>query len=389
MDEIIVAHIRDSGGIFGAERVILTIGKNIDKKYKVILICLRSPDGKSDLLKKKAEDIGVKVISVDVNGKMDFSSIKHIRDILKFHQVNILHSHGFKANLYGLIASKNLGIKRILTAGGTTRDSMMKKLYVYMDETFTYRYYDYIVAVSGEIHENLLKNNIKQGKAVIVENGIDESLYDDDADKTQINNPFPINNANKVFAVIGRLFPDKAHRYFIDAFSDIKKAYPTSVALIIGEGPSEESIRKQVIDLKLEDSVFLCGVREDMMYVYRSIDYLVLPSLTEGLPYVLLEAMLFKVPILATDVGGIPNIVINDVTGYLVPPGDVQSLKNGMEKMLNNPEKTLEMAEEGYKLVHEKYSARRMAEGYRRLYDSMINDRPGRQVDTIGKVKQS
>ena len=91
MDKVTVAHIRDSGGIFGAERVILTIGKNIDKKYKVILICLRSPDGKSDILMKKAEEIGVQVISVDVSGKMDFSSIKHIRDILKKHQVKILH----------------------------------------------------------------------------------------------------------------------------------------------------------------------------------------------------------------------------------------------------------------------------------------------------------
>jgi glycosyltransferase involved in cell wall biosynthesis len=367
MDKVTVAHIRDSGGIFGAERVILTIGKNIDKKYKVILICLRSPDGKSDILMKKAEEIGVQVISVDVSGKMD---------ILKKHQVKILHSHDFKANLYGLMASKNLGIKRILTAGGTTRDSIIKKFYVYMDETFTYRFYDYIVAVSPEIYEKLLNKNIKSAKVVIVENGIDKSLYEPDANRTNINNPFPIDNTNKVFAVIGRLFPDKAHRHFIEAFSDIKKSYPTSVALIIGEGPSEEEIRKKIIDLKLEESVFLCGVRKDMMYVYRSIDYLVLPSLTEGLPYVLLEAMLFKVPVLATDVGGIPNIVINGVTGYLVPPGNIQSLKNGMEKMLNNPEKTREMSEEGYKLVNEKYSARRMAQDYGRIYDTMINCHP-------------
>ena len=389
MDKIFIAHIRDSGGIFGAERVILTIGKNTDKRYKMILICLRSRDGKSDLLKKKAEEIGVNVISVDVNRKMDFSSIKKIRDILKNHHVKILHSHDFKSNLYGLIASKNLGMKRILTAGGTTRDSIVKKFYVYMDETFTYRFYDYIVAVSREIYDKLLKKNIKQGKVVIVENGIDESLYYYDADRTQNDNYFSINNTNKVFAVIGRLFPDKAHRYFINAFSEIKKNYPTSVALIIGEGPSEEEIRKQIIDLKLEDRVFLCGVRKDMMYVYRNIDYLVLPSLTEGLPYVLLEAMLFKVPVLATDVGGIPNIVINGVTGYLVPAGDVQSLKNGMEKMLNNPEKTREMAEEGYKLVNEKYSARRMAEDYSRLYDSMIKDRPDQHVDTNEKVNGS
>jgi glycosyltransferase involved in cell wall biosynthesis len=288
-----------------------------------------------------------------------------------------------------LVASKNLGIQRILTAGGTTRDSIVKKFYVYMDETFTYRFYDHIVAVSREIYDKLSKKYSKRGKLVIVENGIDESLYQYDADRTQINSPLPTNNTNKVYAVIGRLFPDKAHRYFIDAFSDIKKAYPTSVALIIGEGPSEEDIRKQIFDLKLEDSVFLCGVRKDMLYVYRSINYLVLPSLTEGLPYVLLEAMLFKVPVLATDVGGIPNIIINGVTGYLVPPGDAQSLKNGMEKMLKNPEKTREMAEEGYKLVNEKYSAKRMAEDYKRLYESMINDRPDRDMDTIGKVNRS
>ncbi len=376
MDKVTVAHIRDSGGIFGAERVILTIMKNIDKKYEVILICLRSPDGKSDILKEKAEEIGVKVFSVDVNSKMDFSSIKIIRDILKNHQVKILHSHDFKANLYGLMASNNLGLNRILTAGGTTRDSMVKRIYVYLDETFTYRFYDYIVAVSSEIYEKLLKKNIKTGRVLIIENGIDKSLYEHGANKSHINNPFPIDNTNKVFAVIGRLFPDKAHCHFIDAFFDIKKVYPTSIALIIGEGPSEEEIRKRIIDLKLEDSVFLCGVRKDMMYVYRSIDYLVIPSLTEGLPYVLLEAMLFKVPVLATNVGGIPNIVINGVTGYLVPPGDVQSLKNGMEKMLNDQEKTREMSEEGYKLVNEKYSARRMAEDYGRLYDKMINGYP-------------
>ncbi len=376
MDKVTVAHIRDSSGIFGAERVILTIGKNIDKKYKVILICLRSSDGKSDILMKKAEEIGVQVISVDVSGKMDFSSLKHIRDILKKHQVKILHSHDFKANLYGLMASRNLGIKRILTAGGTTRDSVVKKIYVYMDETFTYRFYDYIVAVSTDIYEKLLNKNIKSGRVVIVENGIDKSLYEPDANKSHINNPFPIGNTNKVFAVIGRLFPDKAHRYFIEAFSDIKKTYPKSVALIIGEGPTEAEIRKQVIDLKLEDSVFLCGVRKDMANIYKNIDFLVIPSLTEGLPYVLLEAMLFKVPVLATNVGGMPNLIINGVTGYIVPPGDAKSLKIGMEKMLNDPEKGRNMSEEGSKLVKEKYSARRMAEDYGRLYDKMMNGRP-------------
>lgn len=372
MHPIPVAHIRDSGGIFGAERVILTIGKNIGDRYEVMLILLRSPDGKSDLLRKEAEERGIKVVSVDVRGKLDLSAIREIREILEACRIKIMHSHDFKGNLYGLIASRGLGIRRILTDGGTTRDSLSKKIYVSLNEAFTYRFFDRIVAVSHEIHRKITRKLGNSEKLSVIENGIDESLYEAGAG-TEDAEPLPVDGSGKVFAVIGRLYPDKGHRYFIEAFSGIRKEFPSAVALIIGEGPSEEEIRKQVRELGLEDSVKLCGVRKDMMHVYRNTDFLVLPSLTEGLPYVLLEAMLFKVPILATNVGGIPNIVIDGETGYLVPPADVPSLKSGMEKLLRNPEKNLRIAEEGHRFVTEKYSARRMASGYTRLYDSMIN----------------
>ena len=371
MDKIPVAHIRDSGGIFGAERHILTIGKNIGEKFHVILICLRSPDRKSDPLMEKAKNLGIQVIPVDVAAKIDLKSILCIRRILKDHRIKILHSHDFKSNIYGLLASLNLGIKRVLTAGGTTRDSLLKKFYMYVDETFTYKCYDKIIAVSREIHDRLIKMNNRAGKVIIVENGIDSSLYDTDINGKNIYDPLPVDGKKKVFAVIGRLFPDKGHRYFLQAFSECHEKYPTSMALIIGDGPLEEEISQQVLNLHLEGKVFLCGVRQDMKNIYNNIDYLVIPSLTEGLPYVLLEAMLCKVPVLATEVGGIPGLVTDEKTGYLVPPGDVESLKIGMEKMLDNPEKLKAMAENAYNLVNEKYSAKRMVDHIGRVYDSL------------------
>ncbi len=373
MDKISVAHIRDSGGIFGAERHILTIGKNIDKKFHILLICMRSQDKKSELLMEKAKCIGIHVIPVDVRGKIDLKSIYSIRNILKNNNINIIHSHDFKSNMYGFLASVNLGIRRVLTAGGTTRDSLLKKFYMYVDETFTYKCFDNIIAVSREIHDRLRKRNIGAGKIIIIENGIDSSLYDLEFNEKYIYDPLPVDGKKKVFAVIGRLFPDKGHRYFLQAFSELNKKYPTSIALIIGDGPLDEEIGKQVMNLKLEGNVFLCGVRQDMKNIYNNIDCLVIPSLTEGLPYVLLEAMLCRVPVLATDVGGIPGLVTNEKTGYLVPPGDVESLKIGMEKMLDNPEKSEEMAENAYNLVMEKYSAKRMVDHIGRVYNSLVD----------------
>jgi glycosyltransferase involved in cell wall biosynthesis len=377
MEKVTVAHIRDSGGIFGAERVILTIGNNIDDRYRVILLCLRSPDGRSDMLMEKASRIGVKAFPVDVNGKVDPRSIKSIRDILKRNGVQILHSHDFKSNIYGLIGSANLGIKRILTAGGTTRDSFVKKMYMYFDETFTYRYYDKIIAVSEEIRDRLLLKRMRPGKVSLVENGIDMSLYEHDEGETTPLDSLPGKNGKKVFAVVGRLFPDKGHRYFLAAFRNVMREVPDVAALIVGEGPSEAEIREQAKSLNMAGNVFFCGVRRDMLNVYKNIDCLVIPSLTEGLPYVLLEAMMCKVPVLATSVGGIPKVVTNGRTGYLVPPGDVESLEDGMRRILADPGKAREMSENGYQLVAEKYSAQRMVDRVGRLYDAMLGDPKG------------
>jgi glycosyltransferase involved in cell wall biosynthesis len=380
MDPVCVAHLRDSGGIFGAERVILTIGKNIDKRFRMILICMREADGKSDPLMKRAKEVGIPVIPVDIRGKMDIASIFRIRKILRNNQVRILHSHGFKSNLYGLLASMNLGIKRILTDGGTTRDSIRKRFYVRMDETITYQHYDRIIAVSPEIRDRLAKRNIGAGKVVLIENGIDPSLYETDSAEGDGPVSLPTDRGEPIFAVIGRLFPDKGHRYFLQSFSGIVEKKPASVALIIGDGPSEEEIRRQVMELNLGNNVILCGRRQDMKNIYDRIDYLVIPSLTEGLPYVLLEAMSCKVPVLATDVGGIPGLVINGVTGYLVPPGDAVSLQKGMEEMADNPKRSEAMAENAYNLVREKYSAKRMVDRIGSLYDAMMHDSPGQNA---------
>jgi glycosyltransferase involved in cell wall biosynthesis len=141
--------------------------------------------------------------------------------------------------------------------------------------------------------------------------------------------------------------------------------------MIIGDGPEQNAIREQIQKLHLEQAVHICGVRADMDDVYGHTHCLVIPSLTEGLPYVLLEAMGKKVPVIASAVGDIPLLITEGMTGHLVPPGDVQELARKMEAFLIDSSLAQKMTANAHRLVEEKYSAIRMAKQTEELYHQL------------------
>lgn len=371
MNRIAVAHIRDSGGLFGAEQVILTLGRNVDRRFRLLLICLQAGDGKSEPLTEQAARAGYEVLPVNVSGMLDLSAISRIRKILVEHDVRILHAHDYKSSFYGLIASWRLGIRRVTTAHGTTRDSRWKRWCLYVNERFVYRFFDAVIAVSDEIRAHLESMRTRKDRIRVIENGIDPAGLGGAESGTGLPAPLPAPPDRRTFAVIGRLVPDKGHRFFLSAFAGVVRAHPEAAAVVIGDGPSRADIATQVRDLGLEQDVFFCGVRTDMQNVYDKIDFLVIPSLTEGIPYVLLEAMINRVPVLATEVGGIPKLLENGASGYLVPPGDINALERGMLAMLDDPKRSGEMAVKAYDMVFKRYSAGEMARRVEGLYDAL------------------
>ena len=372
-EKITVMHIRDSNGIYGAERVILTLGKNINREgYNFMLLCMRRKDGRSEKLINRARECGMNVIPVDVNGRIDFNAIVEMRRILKNNEVSIIHSHDYKSDLYALIASINLGVKRVATVHGSTRDSLKKKIYLFATERFVYKYFDKLIAVSEDIYRYLKKYHHKPNHVEVIQNGIDFSIISSETENENAEPSFSFSNRHKVFAVIGRLFPDKGHRFFLEAFAKVCKDYSSAMAIIVGDGPTKDEIMKHLRELSLENHVQVCGVRSDMKTVYENIDFLVIPSLREGLPYVLLEAMVCKVPVLASAVGDIPQLIKDGVTGYLVRAGDIDALEKRMKEMMINPYKCKEMAEKAYQVVLERFSAERMVRDTEKLYKSIV-----------------
>lgn len=369
-----ILHIRDSSGMYGSERVILTLTAKINRsQFNPVLVCLKNPDGKSDELFSHARDHGIDVQAVDVSGRFDPCALRKIRNLIRSKHIDIIHTHDFKSDLYGLLASLGLGVKRVATAHGSTRDSLLKRLYLFFDERMTYRFFDRIIAVSQDLATQLKRKHVPEDKIAIIQNGLDTRLMEESVrDMTQCEPPLNVDEKCLVFAVIGRLFPDKGHRFFLEAFARLKTEFPNITGLIVGDGPARDQIAAQLHSLQLDDSVIMCGVRHDMKDIYSRVDFLVIPSLTEGLPYVLLEAMASGIPVLATAVGDIPFLIQDGITGYLVAPGDIDTLAERMRDLLMQTENARAMGLKGQALVIEQFSAQRMVRLTEELYGDCL-----------------
>ncbi|MDT8273339.1 MAG: glycosyltransferase [Desulfomonilia bacterium] len=370
-----ILHIRDSSDIYGGERVILTLGKNMVRRglFDVSLLCMRRPDGRSEALISSARKLGITVHPVDVNGRLDPAAILQIRSYIRNKKVSLIHTHDFKSDFYGIWSTLNLGVMRVTTAHGSTRDSLVKKLYLFFDEYLAYRSYDRIIAVSEELRDQLLKKRVAQDKIEVIQNGLDVDLLSLNQDVAEPPLPLMKRPGMRIFGVIGRLYPDKGQAAFLQAFAPIAAEDPGCFGVIVGDGPERENLAQLINALHLNGRVYLCGVRKNIKTIYDLIDYLVIPSFTEGLPYVLLEAMASRIPVLATAVGDIPLLIQDGVTGYLVPAGDHEAMILRMRDLLTQPEQGSSMARRGRDLVEERFSAHRMVEQTEQLYNSILS----------------
>ena len=369
-----VLHIRDSGGMFGGERVILTLGRNMDREvFDCSLMCMDRGDGRNHHLMAAAERSGMHVESVRVRGRLDWRAIRHLGRFIRERKIDLIHTHDFKSDFYGFLATPGRRVRRVATAHGSTRDSFVKRLYLSFTENLVYPRFDTVIAVSEDLRPRLEGRCLKPDKIRVIQNGLDIGVLDVCGDAHEPPLPLDNNGKHRVFAVIGRLYPDKGHAFFLHAFETLAHEFPDITGLIVGDGPERVRIQDSIRSLGIEERVRCCGVRKNMRHVYDSIDYLVIPSLTEGLPYVMLEAMACGIPVLATAVGDIPLLVQDGRTGYLVKPGDTTGLTRRMHDLITMPEAARAMAHEGRRLVNERFSAPSMVEKTQELYLSLLH----------------
>jgi glycosyltransferase involved in cell wall biosynthesis len=240
-------------------------------------------------------------------------------------------------------------------------------------EWFALRHFcDRVIAVSEQARQyHLAISGASPGQVTTLYNGIDLANFqtlDHDRERRAVRAEFDIPLNANVLTTVAVLRPQKGIQYMIRALPSILFAHPDTYYLVVGDGSYRNTLVEEVEQAGVSNRVIFAGMRNDIPRLLAASDLFVLPTLTEALPTVLAEAMAAKLPIIASRVGGVPEMVIDEQNGCLVEPEDLAALATACIHLLSNPEKRIAMAAEGWKIVGQSFNIERQVEQLQNLY---------------------
>jgi glycosyltransferase involved in cell wall biosynthesis len=248
------------------------------------------------------------------------------------------------------------------------RDFPDKKRYMFAEWLMSHFVYK-VVGVSEHTSQNLIRyEKISPGKIVTIYNGIDGSKYDIVIDKKKKRSELGIRGNDPIIGLGVRLTDQKGLTFLLQAMPELIKRFPGITLIIAGEGPLENDLKKEASALGINDNVMFIGPRLDMPELLQLFDLYVLPSLWEGLPMVLLEAMAARCPIVATDVGGNASAITNGINGSLVKPKAPKALSDEIARVLSSPDILEKYRLNGAATFQNNFDARVMTKKYEKLY---------------------
>lgn len=292
------------------------------------------------------------------------------RDIILRNNINIIQTHGYKPGVIGFFMSKLYRIPWIGFAHGYIDVGKKLKLYNRLDK-MVLKYADRVVTVSDSMKRLLADAGVSENKIRVIYNAIAQADATPSASAEAVKDCYGIKNIHKVIGVVGRLSPEKGQVIFLKAFKKVVKMHPEAKALIVGDGPDKGMLEEYCRKNGIEDKVIFTGYQEEIANFYQVFDMLALPSFSEGLPNAVLEAMLFGVPVIATSVGGVPE-VINNSNGILVPPDNYELLADKMIKLLQDDGLRKSLGLKGRESLYPRFSPSHRASQILDLYKELL-----------------
>jgi len=368
-----VLHIRDSRKIFGADKVIVGIlnaNYNIPVEFTVAAFIGRGY--KDNPFLEEIKKI-CKTEEIIERGLLDVKIINQIVSIVKNNNIQVIHSHDCKSNFYALIAAKIARVPIVTTLHGWIANGYKQKLYVFIDKLLK-RYFTKVIIVSESQGDLLKRYGVRKDQIVHVPNSINYNDYSKKHSSQNFRHEYNLSSQNILIGNIGRLSPEKGQKDFLAACQVVAEKIPDARFILIGEGPDLANLEKYTNDLGLDGKVIFTGYRGDMPNIYQSLDLVVLSSYTEGLPNVVLEAMAAEVPVIATQVGGVSELIDDGVTGILVKAGQPEMLASAIVNTLSNPAKMKRIEIKAIKNIKDKYSSEKSIIKTHQLYMVLARD---------------
>lgn len=369
-----ILHLISSAGFYGAERMLTALALEQKKAgLNPIIGVLKNSRNPHLEVAERAQEGGLEVEILECRGLVDSNTLKELRALVRSRSASLVHSHGYKTNIFSHLALRTLRAPRIATCHGTRILSLKLSFYNHLDRRLL-RYFDRVVCVSPDLKEQVVDSGTPAEKVSVIYNGIDLKEF----------NALPVSGGREslqfhpediIIGTIAALSPEKGHRYLIEAVASVCRNIPSIRLVFVGDGPLADDLKAMVRDAGLENKVKFTGVRRDIGALLHAFDIFVLPSLQEGLPMALLEAMSAGRAVIATEVGAIPQVIANLTDGLLVPSGKSAALAEALAKLAIEPDMRQSLGTRAREKITLEFSAKRMAEEYSQVYWEAIRSK--------------
>lgn len=346
----------------GLERLVIDLAETCNKIGCKTTICCLDKFGK---LASHAKDRGIEVVLVGKKHGTDIILPFRLAHILRQNKIDVVHTHNMGPLFYGTLAARMARVPVVIN----TRHGRAKK----QKHPIIWHMNNAVVTISEDAKTELLKfNGVNPGKVKVIYNGIDIRRYSKQRENNTVKMALNIEPSTQIIGTVARLAAEKDQFTLLDTFSKVAGKIDNTKLIIVGDGPLRKELTDYANGLGISDKVLFLGFRENIPDIINIFDVFVLSSLMEGVSLTLLEAMASELPIVATNVGGNPEVVIDGVTGFLVPPKEPEKTAEAIAKILQNPELAQKMGGAGRKRVEEKFSLERMVREYGELYEECL-----------------
>jgi glycosyltransferase involved in cell wall biosynthesis len=356
----------ESSGPGGAENVVLRLARALRERGDEPTIATMS----SGWMTERAQSDGLPVWIVPQRPGIDVAWVVRFARQLRRERIDVLHTHDFAMNTFGAAAALLARVPAVSTIHG--RHWVTDRPRRALAYRALRRLGVPIVAVSEDLAGFLAVGlRVPRAQLQVVHNGIPiphAPAGDDPQRRASARGLLGIPSDLALVVAVGNLYPVKDHATLLRALARL----PGARVAIAGRGDQEAPLRKLAAQLGLADRVHLLGLRDDVDTVFAAADVFVQPSLSEGLPLAVLEAMANGLPVVATRVGGIPEAIADGQTGLLVPPGDPAALAAALGEVLSARERATALGKAGRERATAEFSVKRMTDRYRQLYDERI-----------------
>jgi glycosyltransferase involved in cell wall biosynthesis len=375
-----ILHVLDSGGLYGAEVVVLELATEQHRLgHRPAIVSIGTPKSDEKPIEREARQRQIEVFPVRMAAGFNLLGMRRLVKLAREQSADVMHAHGYKPDiLLGFVPRRLRRGALVTTIHGYTHTGGLNRMAVYgwLDRRALGRMdgvvlvHDGMRAVQGldRLHDprwRVIENGIPVNPAAVPRSALDPRLL-------------AFCGARPVVGAVGRLSREKGFDVLLDAFAAAVRDGLEARLVIMGEGPERAALEAAVAQRGLGHRVQLPGFVADAPSYLPLFDVLVLPSRSEGLPMTLLEALRAEVPVVATRVGGVPAVLDEGRRGLLVPPGDARALADGIRMLVCDRVQASAMAAAGRRAVAEHFTSARMAERYVALYRDALHGRTPR-----------